>query len=118
MKKNAHVFNRNSLALLVGAAFAVAFLCVPTREANAGSFGLSVNTGSVAFGLGIADPYPAYVIAPAPRYVLVPPPPPPRPMYGPRYMPPPPPPRPMYGPRYMPPPRHMPPPPPPRAYRW
>ena len=109
MKKNAHIFNRNSLAPLVGAAFVVAFLCVPAREANAGSFGLSINTGSVAFGLGIADPYPAYIVAPAPRYVPAPPPP--------RYMPAPPPSRPMYGPRYAPPPppRRM---PPPRPYYW
>ncbi|MBQ9813854.1 MAG: hypothetical protein IJM54_11155 [Thermoguttaceae bacterium] len=66
-------------AVLVPAFVVLVVVCAPTREANAGNFGLSLNVGRVSFGLGIGDSYgdsgyygaPAAVATPA----LAPPPP-------------------------------------------
>ncbi len=72
---NKQVFKRIPRAAVLVPAFVVlVVVCAPTREANAGNFGLSLNVGRVSFGLGIGDSYgdsgyygaPAVVAAPAP----------------------------------------------------
>lgn len=74
-------------------------VCHSTSKADISNFGLSINTGKVALGIGINNSYGGHYARP------LPPPPGPRHM-PPRYMPPPP----YRGPHSMPP-RHMPPPP-------
>ena len=131
MKKILNFAARNKFALIVPALLVIAFVGVPSKQANASDFGLAINSGSFSFGLGIGDS--SYYVAPSstviidsgPRYVPapyfrpLPPPPPPRPYYRPVPPPPPyyrpvPPPRPYY--RPVPPPPHFRPGPPPRPY--
>ena len=65
-------------AVLVPAFVVLVVVCAPTREANAGNFGLSLNVGRVSFGLGIGDSYgdsgyyaaPAVVAEPAPAPIM------------------------------------------------
>lgn len=121
MKKILSFAARNKFALIVPALLVIAFVGVPSKQANASDFGLAINSGSFSFGLGIGDssyyvaPSSTVIIdsgpryAPAPYFRPLPPPPPPRHYYRPV-----PPPRPYY--RPVPPPPHFRPGPPPRPY--
>lgn len=63
-------------AAIVTSFLALMLVFVPTREANAGDFGLALNLGNFSLGLGVGNAQPVPAPAPAPE-----PEPAPRPVY-------------------------------------